>query len=547
MQSVFDLDSLFTDPTQRRERVEILERWRAEGLHDDTTIGDALCRAAAVDPDNTLLFHAADTFGRISLRDLDRESFRIAGAFARSGISRSNVVAVQLPNRVETAVIYCALARLGAILVPIVHSQGPSETDWIVQSSGAGHFVCPDRWGRIDFLERLDRMPSTRSTSVIVVGEAERTGTISWKQILDDRDGDFTPERIEASDPLLIVYTSGTTSEPKGVVHSHQTMLAELRNMPHMPMDRRGSVCLQPWPAGHIAGLCAVFSPLVTGIRVILLDKWNDEEATTLIGEHRVTSLSGTPFHILALLEKKERGDSRLASIEEVTCGGAGVPPSLIERCRAAGWLAMRAYGSSEHPTATAGARGGSGWDLATTDGFPCPHTEVRIARADGSEATTGELGEVWLRGPEQFLGYTDSAKNAEAFAPGSWFRTGDIGTIDKNGQVAITDRMKDIIIRGGENFSPVEIENLVLRHGSVAEVAVVGLPDARYGERICAFVIPLEGREVPTVAELAKLFSELGVAKQKTPEKVVVIDDFPRTSAGKVKKHQLRERLASE
>mgnify|MGYP001817214109 FL=1 len=541
---MLDLESLFTDPTARREREALFARWRREGLHDDLTIGEALTRAGAADPDNGLLFHSIDSPGQISLRELDRESRSVAGALARRGIARGDVVAIQLPNRVETAVIYCALARLGAILVPIVHSYGPTETAWIVRASGAGHFVCPDRWGGVDFLERTDRMPEARA---IVVGERAPPGTISWQELLEDRDPAFSPPRIAATDPLLVVYTSGTTSEPKGVVHSHQTMLAELRNMPHMPISRRGSVCLQPWPAGHIAGLCAVFGPLVTGIRVILLDKWNDEQATSLIGDHGVTSLAGTPFHITALLDRKERGDARLDSIEEITCGGAGVPPSLIERCQAAGWRAMRCYGSSEHPTATSGAAGASVVDLSTTDGAPCPHTEVRIAREDGSEAPTGEPGEVWLRGPEQFLGYTDPAKNLDAFAPGSWFRTGDIGVVDARGQLAITDRLKDIIIRGGENFSSVEIEDFVLRHENVAEVAAVGLPDPRYGERVCVFVVPAEGREAPTIDELAKLFAELGVARQKTPEKVIAVDEFPRTPAGKIKKHELRGRLAKE
>jgi len=301
---------------------------------------------------------------------------------------------------------------------------------------------------------------------------------------------------------------------------------------------------LQPWPAGHIGGLCAILSPLVTGTRCILLDKWNAEDAASLIAEHRVTMLCGAPIHVSAILEMKERGDERVDSVREVLSGGAGVPPELVERCEAAGWLTMRCYGSSEHPTATAGSRSGPASARARTDGAPCPASELMIARPDGTEAKTGEAGEVWLRGPEQFLGYSDPRKNAEAFAEGGWFKTGDVGVLDRDGNLTITDRIKDIIIRGGENLSSLEIEDLVLRHGSVAEAAAVGMPDPRYGERVCVFVVPVAGQEPPDVPALLVHFKQLGVAKQKTPEKLVVVDSLPRTPAGKIKKHELRRQL---
>ncbi|MAG31522.1 MAG: cyclohexanecarboxylate-CoA ligase [Deltaproteobacteria bacterium] len=541
---MIDLDSLFTNAERATERRALMERWRAEGLHDDTSLPDALERAAENDPDNTIVFHSKDNPGRVRLDALHRRSRLVATALATHGIRRGDVVAVQLPNRVETLLVYTALARLGAVFVPIVHIYGPKETDWILRASRARMFICPDRWAKIDFCERIGRMPACEGIDVVVVGQNAPSGTTSWDDLMALQDPSRLLPTISASDPLLIVYTSGTTAEPKGVLHTHQTLMAELRNMPHMPMGSSEEVSLQPWPAGHIGGLLALLSPIVTGFRCVVLDKWDVEDAVSLVEEHRVTRLCGAPFHVSAFLDRKEQGDPRLDSVKEVMSGGAGVPPLLVERSEAAGWLTMRSYGSTEHPTASAGSRYGTARARAFSDGAACPNSEIQITREDGTECEVGEPGEVWLRGPEQFVGYTDPELNRESFAPGGWFRTGDVGVMDREGNLSITDRIKDIIIRGGENLSSLEIEDLVLRHDDVAEAAAVGWPDPRYGERVCIFVVPLPGKSAPDVADLIVHFEGLGVARQKTPEKVVPVAELPRTAAGKIKKNELRRVL---
>jgi acyl-CoA synthetase (AMP-forming)/AMP-acid ligase II len=540
-----DLDSLFPDPARARERRRLLARWRSRGLHDETTLPAAIARAAREDPDNAVVMHSAERPGTIRLDALERESAAIARALLRRGFAPGDVVAVQLPNWVETILLYAALSRIGAVFVPIVHIYGPSETDWILRASGARAFFCPTRWGSIDFRARLARMPACEKLDVVMIGDGVARGASAWSDLAASGAGGGDLPAVRAGDPLLIVYTSGTTSDPKGVVHTHQTLLAELRNMPHLPMGSRGVVSLQPWPAGHIGGLCALLAPIVTETRCILVDRWDAEAAAGLIAQHGVSTLCGTPFHVAAMVERKEAGDARLGSLREVVCGGAGVPPELIERCERLGWLARRAYGSTEHPTASAGSVRASAAVRARTDGAACPGTEIRIARDDGSEAAPGEAGEVWLRGPEQFLGYTDPELNRCAFAPGGWLRTGDVGALDADGNLTITDRLKDLIIRGGENLSSLEIESLVLRHEGVAEAAAIGLPDERYGERVCVFVVPTPGSAAPGVPELLAHFERLGVAKQKTPERVVTVDALPRTPAGKVKKDELRRRLA--
>jgi acyl-CoA synthetase (AMP-forming)/AMP-acid ligase II len=539
-----DVNSLFSDPGLRRDRAELAEHWRKQGLHSEATLPGELARAAREDPDLRIVLHSSEHPASIALADLHRDALAMAGAFARAGIGPGDVVAVQLPNWAQTALAYTALATLGAIFVPIVHIYGPKETDWILRASGARMLLCPDRWGKLDFLERLRRMPSVADLQVVIVGDDVPSGAMAWRELGEQRDPGFSPEARLADDPLLIVYTSGTTSDPKGVIHSHATFLAELRNMPQLPVGARDQVTLQPWPAGHIGGLCALLGPIVTRTQSIVMDRWDAEDAAALIAQYSVTSLCATPFHVMGLLDMKEAGDPRFDTLQDLVSGGAGVPPAMVERAHEVGWCVRRAYGSTEHPTASCGRSDSPVGERATTDGAPCPNSEVRIALEDGREAPLGQPGEIWLRGPEQFVGYTDPLRNAEAFAAGGWFRTGDVGVMDAAGNLAVTDRLKDLIIRGGENLSSLEIENLLQCHPAIAEAAAVGYPDERYGERVCAFVVPAAGHEAPGIPELIVHFEELGVAKQKTPERIVSVAEFPRTASGKIKKNELRERL---
>ena len=543
----FDPDRLFPDPAMAQERRALAERWLREGRHDGLTLHGALERASDEDPELPIVLHSVERPGSLTLATLHERARGMAAAFAAQGVGRGDVVAVQLPNWAETAVAYLAFSMLGAVFVPIVHIYGPRETDWILRASGARMLLCPDRWGNLDFLDRLERMPAAAELQVVIVGDEVPPGAVSWDAVADAAPGDLDAPPVEASDPLLVVYTSGTTSEPKGVIHTHQTFLAELRNMPQMPMDDRELVTLHPWPAGHIGGLCSLLGPIVTGSRVVIIDRWDPEDAAQQIADHGVNAIGGTPFHVTALLDMWEGGDPRLAGVREVISGGAGVPAALVERAAESGWSMRRSYGSSEHPTATSGTRTGPLAPRAWTDGGICDGTELRVVDAEGHDAPVGGEGELWLRGPEQFLGYTDPARNGDAFAPGGWFRSGDVGVLDADGNVTITDRLKDIIIRGGENLSSLEIEDLLQRHPAVAEAAAVGLPDPRYGERVCAFLILASGATEPGIPDLIAHFAALGAAKQKTPERVVVVADFPRTAAGKVKKNELRKQFAED
>jgi acyl-CoA synthetase (AMP-forming)/AMP-acid ligase II len=275
------------------------------------------------------------------------------------------------------------------------------------------------------------------------------------------------------------------------------------------------------------------------------MERWDPARAAALVDEYRLTVAGGAPVQLAALLDEQERGTATLASLREFGTGAAGVPPALIVRAESAGIRAHRTYGSSESPIVSMGDASDPLDKRAGTDGRLLPGKEVRIVDAHGQDVETGTAGEILLRSRSQFVGYTDPARTAEAFLPGGWFRTGDIGRLDDDGYLTITGRKKEIIIRGGENISAQEVEAVLSEHPAVAEVAVLGLPDERMGERVCAVVVLRPGGAL-TLGDVGAHFAATGVARQKTPERLEIVATLPRTPSGKVPKHVLLEQLTA-
>jgi acyl-CoA synthetase (AMP-forming)/AMP-acid ligase II len=289
-----------------------------------------------------------------------------------------------------------------------------------------------------------------------------------------------------------------------------------------------------------MAGLLSLLRILLLGTPTVIMQAWHAALAAELIDRHAVTSCGGAPVQLSGLLDRQASGAARLGTLREFLTGAAPVPPSLIRRADGAGITAFRSYGSSEHPTVTAGSIDDPLDSRAETDGRLLPGNQVRLVDADGRDVPEGQQGEIVTRGPELFTGYTDQALNAAAFLPGGWFRTGDLGRIDEAGHLTVTDRLKDIIIRGGENISSKEVEDLLITHPAVADVAVIPVPDPALGERVCAVVVTRPGFSFD-VSEAKAHFAAAGVARQKTPEVVMLADELPRTPSGKVRKDVLR------
>ena len=320
-----DLDALHPDAEIAKARRELAARWRAEGLHDDETLPAAMARAAREDPEVTIVLHSEQHPGRLTLAALERRARAVADALSQRGIAEGDVVAIQLPNWEEAAIATIAVAMLGAISIPIVHIYGPKETDWILRASGARMLMCPDRWGKIDYLDRIARMPAAAEIQIVIVGSELPDGAIAWDVLEAQGDSAVDPPQLDAGAPLLILFTSGTTADPKGVIHTHQTLMAELRNMPQAPANQPERVSLMPWPAGHIGGLCALLAPIVTRARCILIDQWDPAEAARLIEKHRVDTFCGAPIHVAAMLDLLDRCGRR-----PTMTGASSAPLSIL-------------------------------------------------------------------------------------------------------------------------------------------------------------------------------------------------------------------------
>jgi len=353
---------------------------------------------------------------------------------------------------------------------------------------------------------------------------------------------------VDPNDIMLILYTSGTTADPKGVLHSNNTLLCECRGTMRYHGLTDDEVFVMASPVSHIAGLLyGIMLPILLGGTSVLMEQWDPERFLAAVERERGTYSAGaTPF-LQGVLDcpALDRYDTR--SLRLFPCGGADVPPELIRRAmRRLGVRSGRGYGSTEFPSITSSA----GPDVpetkrAETDGRPLGANEVELRDGAGRPIPAGEEGEIWARGPELCLGYRDAALNAEAFDAQGFFRTGDLGRLDGDGYLTVTGRVKDIIVRGGEKLGAKEIEDLLLEHPKVKNVAVVPMPDRALGERVCAVVVPVRAGEAPTLTELVTFLESKEISRCKLPERLEVVDELPTTASGKVAKHVLKEQVA--
>lgn len=534
------------NPDWRKDREALTRRYHDEGIYGSHTLADAMGEGAATFPDVRMIFHSDTHPADATLAEMHRRSHALAGGLHALGLRPGDAIAIQVPNWLEGALTFQAAMILGVVIVPVIHIYGPAEVGFILEQSGARAFVCPDRWRHIDYHERLDRLDRSRLTNleyVITLGDTPYKGALPWNDLEARGSDDFAPPPVDADDVCLQIYTSGTTANPKGVRHTHNTLLAEVRGSRATLDSGLVSANLAAFPAGHIAGVLSLLRLYLFGGRTVLMDVWDPAAGAQLIEEHRLNSTSGAPVFLSTLLDAAERDGRDISSIESYMTGAAAVPPALVERADRASVPSYRCYGSSEHPTITSSLATDPLEKRALTDGCPLPNNEIRIVDDDGKDALPGTPGEVATRGPELFVGYSDEALNVSSFLPGGWFLTGDIGIIDEDGYLTITDRKKDVIIRSGENISSKEVEDVLSRHPSVDDVAVVAEPDERHGERVCAFVTLRESAEL-SLETVKRHFAEAAVARQKTPERLEIVDEFPRTAAGKIKKFELRDRL---
>jgi acyl-CoA synthetase len=523
----------------------LAQRYTAEGFWNDDSFGTFLARAASDAPRQQLRIWSETHPYDGTIADVHDRARRLAGGLRALGLGAGDVVSYQMPNHVEAVVTFWALSLLGAVVVPVVHFYGPKELAFILEQSGARAHLTEARWSHLDYVAGLDvaRAGAPGLEHVVVVGDGPLpAGALRFADVAAAAPLDG-PAPVEPDAPAVVAYTSGTTANPKGVVHSHRTLLAEVRQLEMLQEGDRRPLLIGA-PVAHAIGMLGgLLAPVNRGVDAHIADGWDPARVLAAMLEADVNAGSGATYFFTSLLDHPDFSDEHRKRMGVIGLGGAPVPVAVGERAAALGITTTRSYGSTELPSTTGSRPSAPRHQRIATDGLAMPGVEVRIVDPSGRPVDPGEPGEILARGPELFLGYSDPALTDLVVDADGWYRTGDIAVRDEDGAVTITDRVSDIIIRGGTNVSAAEVEEQLMGIPGVAEVAVVAAPDERLGEHGCAFVRVSPGTSAPGLPEVRRHLEAVGLAKQKWPEEVRVVEDFPRTPSGKIKKFELRAR----
>ena len=490
----------------------------------------------------------------LTYRDLRDRVAALAGGLQAFGVRRGDRVAVLSINRAEYIEVIFAAARIGAIVAPLNWRLTAAELAFQVgDSEPAILFVDPELG---PLAEALRKQPEARTLETFVAF-SDPAGPLPWARPyaeLSEQKAAMPSGRFD--DPLLILYTSGTTGRPKGAVLTQAAQFWNSINISTAVSLTAADVTLNLLPMFHSGGVGLIVLPsLHLGATAVLQRKFDPEETVQLISAHDVTAMFGVPsiYRMLLQTDAFQKADLRRVRF---SCGGAPCPLTIIEAFRDRGLLFQQGYGLTETaPTCTL-IPAADAFRKAGSAGKAALHVEVRVVDEDGRDVRPGEIGEVWTRGPNLFSGYWKRPEaTAEVFAPpaegprdasgyaGWWFRTGDLASIDDEGFIYIVDRKKDMIISGGENIYPAEVEDVLYRHPAIADVAVIGVADDRWGEVPKAVVVLAPG--LTLTYEDLKAFCEGRLARYKVPKSMAVTDILPRNAAGKVLKRVLRDQFS--
>ena len=443
---------------------------------------------------------------RLDCRTLHERASALAHALM-ARMPPGSVVSFMLPNWHEAAVIYLAATLAGMVVNPILPSLRDRELQFILSDADSRTIFIPSTFGKHDYVAMLDRVTADMASPpevVVLRGDAGRHTPYAslFTEIAATGLPVLNPDAVR-----MILYTSGTTGRPKGVLHTHNSIHALIRQIGEHWLVDAGDTFLVPSPIAHIGGSIYAFEcPLLLGTTAVLMERWDADAAVSLMLAERCTHMAGaTPF-LDGLLGAAERADTRLPDLKVFICGGASVPPSLIRR--AAGYFekaaVTRVYGSTEVPVTTVGSL------------HDIEHAADTDGRAGIADIKLVE-GEIRARGPQMLVGYLHPEDETASFDDEGYFRTGDLGRWVDDGYLVVTGRAKDIIIRNGENISPKEVEDILVGHPDIAEIAVVGVPDERTGERACAVIVAADQR-APDLADLRELLLERGPGQVQNP-----------------------------
>ncbi|ELY7512368.1 medium-chain fatty-acid--CoA ligase [Escherichia coli] len=519
--------------------------YRQQGLWGDASLADYWQQTARAMPDKIAV---VDNHGAsYTYSALDHAASCLANWMLAKGIESGDRIAFQLPGWCEFTVIYLACLKIGAVSVPLLPSWREAELVWVLNKCQAKMFFAPTLFKQtrpVDLILPLqNQLPQLQQ--IVGVGKlAPATSSLSLSQIIADNTPLTTAITTHGDELAAVLFTSGTEGLPKGVMLTHNNILASERAYCARLNLTWQDVFMMPAPLGHATGfLHGVTAPFLIGARSVLLDIFTPDACLALLEQQRCTCMLGaTPF-VYDLLNLLEKQPADLSALRFFLCGGTTIPKKVARECQQRGIKLLSVYGSTESSPHAVVNLDDPLSRFMHTDGYAAAGVEIKVVDDARKTLPPGCEGEEASRGPNVFMGYFDEPElTARALDEEGWYYSGDLCRMDEAGYIKITGRKKDIIVRGGENISSREVEDILLQHPKIHDACVVAMPDERLGERSCAYVVLKAPHHSLSLEEVVAFFSRKRVAKYKYPEHIVVIEKLPRTASGKIQKFLLRK-----
>ncbi|WP_227456428.1 medium-chain fatty-acid--CoA ligase [Escherichia coli] len=519
--------------------------YRQQGLWGDASLADYWQQTARAMPDKIAV---VDNHGAsYTYSALDHAASCLANWMLAKGIESGDRIAFQLPGWCEFTVIYLAYLKTGAVSVPLLPSWREAELVWVLNKCQAKMFFAPTLFKQtrpVDLILPLQNQLPQLQQIVGVDKLAPATSSLSLSQIIADNTSLTTAITTHGDELAAVLFTSGTEGLPKGVMLTHNNILASERAYCARLNLTWQDVFMMPAPLGHATGfLHGVTAPFLIGARSVLLDIFTPDACLALLEQQRCTCMLGaTPF-VYDLLNVLEKQPADLSALRFFLCGGTTIPKKVARECQQRGIKLLSVYGSTESSPHAVVNLDDPLSRFMHTDGYAAAGVEIKVVDDARKTLPPGCEGEEASRGPNVFMGYFDEPElTARALDEEGWYYSGDLCRMDEAGYIKITGRKKDIIVRGGENISSREVEDILLQHPKIHDACVVAMPDERLGERSCAYVVLKAPHHSLSLEEVVAFFSRKRVAKYKYPEHIVVIEKLPRTASGKIQKFLLRK-----
>lgn len=527
-----------------------------KGYWDEKTLNDMWDQTVAQFGDREYV--SDDRGQRFTYKEVDDKASRLAAWLKEIGIENGDVISWQVPIWADFTYVYVAALKVGAVMHPLPRNFNEDDLTYVMNVVESKAFITPTFYWKTDYEQQMknfiDKVPSVKGVALMDKdAPVKDTSYKSVAQILETYEPLTEKPESKSDEVACILSTSGTTGKPKQVLLTHNNLKFSERVYVKGVQRTKADVMIMMSPLNHATGFFhGLLSNMMMGARVVLQEHFDADHAVELINREGVTwSHGATPF-VYDLLNYLEETGNEVPSLSIFICGGAPVPPAMIRRCWDHLFLLSESYGSTEScPHIYVPPHHVVPWN-GEWSGIPCEGIEVRVVDPDHNEVHRREQGEECSRGPHQFVGYLNNPEaNAKSLDDDGWFYSGDLCFMDEFGRIRINGRMKEIIIRGGENISAVEIDNNVKEFPGVKDCATVGMPDRRLGERICTFVVPEDGMKCPTMEEVQQFLNSKGVQKRNWPERIEPIAEIPYTLSGKVKRYilakEIKERLKDE